>query len=50
MKKVPHHNVVFRPLVPTVKTESCIAWKADNPSAALKAYVNIVTAVGTGMR
>src|SRR6266550_2584923 len=50
MKKVPHDNVVFRPLVPMVKTESCIAWKADNPSAALKAYVNIVTAIGTGMR
>jgi DNA-binding transcriptional LysR family regulator len=50
MRKVPHDNVVFRPLKPPVTTESCIAWKADNPSAALKGYVDIVTAAGSGMR
>jgi len=43
MKKLPHDSVVFRELNPPVKTESCIAWKTDNPSVALKAYVNIVT-------
>ena len=42
VKKLPHENVVFRALTPAVMTESCIAWKAENPSAALKAYVQIV--------
>src|ERR1017187_3933411 len=41
VRKLPHENVVFRPLTPRVMTESCIAWKGDNPSTALKAYVNI---------
>ncbi len=31
-RKVPHQNVVFQPLTPTVITESCIVWNADNPS------------------
>jgi DNA-binding transcriptional LysR family regulator len=43
VKKLPHTSVVFRELEPSVKTESCIAWNGDNPSAALKAYVSIVT-------
>ena len=42
VKRLPHESVVFRELRPPVKTESCIAWKADNPSAALRAYVKIV--------
>jgi DNA-binding transcriptional LysR family regulator len=50
MRKVPHDDVVFRPLDPPVSTESCIAWKGDNPSAALKGYVDIVTAAGMAMR
>jgi DNA-binding transcriptional LysR family regulator len=50
VKKLPHENVVFRPLAPRVMTESCIAWKGDNPSPALKAYVNIVSDRGTRMR
>ena len=50
MKKVPHDNVVFRSLTPTVMTESCIAWKADNPSAAMRACIDIVSALGTSMR
>ncbi|MEO7167031.1 MAG: hypothetical protein ABI016_08330 [Chthoniobacterales bacterium] len=41
-KKLPHENVVFRELRPGVETESCIARKADNPSAALRAYIKIV--------
>ena len=49
VKKLPHDSVVFRELNPSVKTESCIAWKADNPSVALKAYVNIVTDRGIPM-
>src|SRR5207244_1820013 len=43
VKKLPHDSVVFRELNPSVKTESCIAWQADNPSIALKAYINIAS-------
>jgi DNA-binding transcriptional LysR family regulator len=50
VEKLPHASVVFRPLKPTVTTESCIAWKPDNPSKVLKAYVEIVSEVGSSMR
>lgn len=50
VKKLPHEDVVFRPLTPRVMTESCIAWRGDNPSVALKAYVNIVSDRRTRMR
>jgi hypothetical protein len=50
VKRLEHENVVFRPLNPTVRTEGCIAWKGDNPSAALKAYVRIVEQVGCSIR
>lgn len=44
VKKLPlPPDVVFRPLKPAVMTESCIAWNAENPSAALKAYMQIVS-------
>ena len=49
-KKIPHENVVFRELRPRVLTESCIAWKGDNSSNALKAYINIVSDRGIRMR
>jgi DNA-binding transcriptional LysR family regulator len=42
LKKLPHKNVVFRPVTPAVVTEACVAWKGENPSAPLKAYVEIV--------
>ena len=42
VKNLPHASVVFRKLHPVVKTESCIAWKGDNASTALRAYVEIV--------
>jgi DNA-binding transcriptional LysR family regulator len=50
VKRLEHENVVFRPLNPTVRTEGCIAWKGQNPSAALKAYVQIVEQVGRSIR
>jgi DNA-binding transcriptional LysR family regulator len=50
VKKLPHESVIFRPLKPPVATESCIAWKRGNPSAALKAYVQVVSEVGSSMR
>ena len=48
LKKVPHDNVVFQPVIPAVSTESCIAWKADNSSATLKAFIEVVTAAASG--
>ncbi len=50
VKKLPHENVVFRPLAPTVMTESCIAWKGENTSVALRAYVEIVKERSMNMR
>jgi LysR family transcriptional regulator, benzoate and cis,cis-muconate-responsive activator of ben and cat genes len=50
VKKIPHNDVVFRPVAPTIMTESCIAWKADNPSPAMRACIDIVTRLGTSMR
>jgi DNA-binding transcriptional LysR family regulator len=50
VKKLEHGNVVFRPLNPTVRTEGCVAWKSENPSVALKAYVQIVEQVGRSIR
>lgn len=49
-QNLPHENVVFRPIVPPVLAESCIAWKSDNTSTALKAYVEILKERGTSMR
>ncbi len=50
LKKLEHENVVFRPLNPTVATEGCVAWRSENPSAALKAYVHIVEQMGRSIR
>ena len=50
LKKLPHKNVVFRPVIPAVVTEACVAWKGENPSAPLKAYVEIVEHVGRRIR
>ena len=49
-KRLPHDGVVFCGLKPRALIESCIAWRADNGSAALKAYVNMVTDRGKRMR
>jgi DNA-binding transcriptional LysR family regulator len=48
--KLPHENVVFRPLAPTVMTESCVAWKGENISMPLRAYLKIVKEQSTSMR
>ncbi len=50
VKKFPHQDVSFRALKPAVETESCIAWKKGNASAALRAYIQIVDDAGTSMR
>jgi DNA-binding transcriptional LysR family regulator len=46
---LPHEGVVFRPLVPPLLRESTIAWRADNPSAPLKDYIQIVKELSDGL-
>ena len=50
LKRLEHENVVFRSLSPKVGTEGCVAWRSENPSAALKAYVKIVEQMGRSLR
>jgi len=50
LKKLEHENVIFRPLNPTVGTEGCVAWRSENPSGALKAYVQIVEKISRSIR
>jgi DNA-binding transcriptional LysR family regulator len=50
LKRLEHDNVVFRSLSPKVGTEGCVAWRSENPSAALKAYVKIVEQMGRSLR
>jgi len=50
LKKLEHDNVVFRPLNPTVATEGCVAWRSENTTAALQAYVRIVEQLGRSIR
>ena len=50
LKRLEHENVVFRPLDPLIMTEGCVAWRDQNPSAALKAYVRIVEEAGSSIR
>ena len=50
LKKLEHESVVFRRLNPTVATEGCVAWRSENPSAALQAYVRIVEQLGRSIR
>jgi DNA-binding transcriptional LysR family regulator len=40
--KMPHPGVAFRPLMPPVKADYCIAWNRDNDSRALQQYIEIV--------
>lgn len=43
IKRLSGEKVSFRPIKPSVASESCIAWKKKNPSAALKAYLQTVS-------
>jgi len=40
--RLPHEGVVYRPLLPPLRRESSIAWRADNPSKPLKDYIQIL--------
>jgi DNA-binding transcriptional LysR family regulator len=42
IKKLPHPGVAFRPLMPPLKADYCIAWNGDNDSRALQRYIEIV--------
>jgi len=50
LKKLDHENVVFRPLDTVILTEGCVAWRNENPSAALRAYIEIVEQAGSSIR
>ena len=50
LKRLEHENVVFRALDPVIMTEGCVAWRNQNPSAALQAYIRIVEQAGSSMR
>jgi DNA-binding transcriptional LysR family regulator len=50
LKNLEHDNVVFQPLKPCVVTEGCVAWRNENSSAALKAYIEIVEKIGRSIR
>jgi len=43
-----HEGVVFRPISPTIRRESTVAWRADNPSKPLKDYIQIVKDLSGG--
>jgi DNA-binding transcriptional LysR family regulator len=47
---LPHEHVLLRPVSPPVLTEFCIAWRTDNPSTALKAYVQTIADSASSMR
>lgn len=50
LKKLDHENVAFRPLDTVVVTEGCVAWRNENPSAALQAYIQIIEEAGSSLR
>jgi DNA-binding transcriptional LysR family regulator len=50
VEKLRHENVVFRPLAPIVRTPSCIAWKKEDRSTVLKAYIEVVKEQSASIR
>ena len=50
VKKIRHPKVVFRPIKPALVTPFWIAWREENTSAALRAYVDLVEQFGRSMR
>jgi len=42
IKSLPHPGVVFRPLLPAIKTDYCIAWNRNNDSRALHQYLEVL--------
>jgi DNA-binding transcriptional LysR family regulator len=50
LTRLEHEGVVFRPLDPVIMTEGCVAWRDQNPSSALQAYIQIVEQAGSSLR
>jgi DNA-binding transcriptional LysR family regulator len=50
LQKLEHKSVTFRSVKPAVATEGCIAWRSQNPSAALTACVQIVEQMAHSIR
>ena len=48
IRKLAHPGVVFRALVPTVRTDHWIAWNKNNASTALAQYASIVKKTAKG--
>lgn len=45
IKEIPHDNIIIRNVTPAVSFPSTIVWRKDNPSAGLKAYLEIVKSI-----
>ena len=45
IRDVPHENVIIKGVAPPTLFPSTIVWRKDNPSAGLKAYLQVVTNV-----
>jgi DNA-binding transcriptional LysR family regulator len=45
LKKLPHPGVAFRPLIPPLKSDYCVAWNRNNESRALQQYIEIIKRV-----
>jgi len=43
IKNLPGENVSFRPVSPSIASQSCIVWKKENDCPALKAYLKTIT-------
>jgi DNA-binding transcriptional LysR family regulator len=50
IKNLPHHGVVFRPLVGAAKADHWIAWHQDNHSNALMQYIEVVKEQAASLR
>jgi LysR family hca operon transcriptional activator len=45
IKEVPHDNIVIKNVTPPILFPSTIVWKKNNPSAGLKAYLQVVNTI-----
>lgn len=46
---LPHDGVSFRPLTPPLRREAHMAWRGDNPSKALRDYIQIANDLSDGL-
>ncbi len=50
VKEIPHRDIVFRPINPATVTPFWVAWREENESPALKAYVDVIAEFDRRMR